>query len=101
MKSRAAPGDTPDLPLKRVRALIDTGASGECIDDELARALKLPVSEHGRISGVGGRHDATIYTARIYVPSLDRLLFQRFAGVKLAEGDPWHPWGARSCGGIG
>ena len=48
LKSRAAPGDTPDLPLKRVRALIDTGASGECIDDELARALKLPVSEHGR-----------------------------------------------------
>ena len=89
LKSRAAPGDTPDLPLKRVRALIDTGASGECIDDELARALKLPVSEHGRISGVGGRHDATIYTARIYVPSLDRLLFQRFAGVKLAKGDPW------------
>ena len=37
-----------------------------------------------------GRHDATICTARISVPSLARLLFQRFTGVKLAEGDPWH-----------
>lgn len=90
LKSRAAPTEPPDLPLKRVLALIDTGAGGECIDDELAQQLSLPVTEEGWISGVGGRHRAVIYTARIYVPSLDRLLFQRFTGVKLTEGDQAH-----------
>lgn len=28
--------------------------------------------------------------ARIYLPSLDRLLFQSFTGVKLREGGQWH-----------
>jgi predicted aspartyl protease len=90
LKSRAAAGEPPDLPLKRVRALIDTGATGECIDEDLAQSLDLPISEQGWMSGVGGRHRTVIYTARIYVPSLERLLFQRFTGVKLAEGDQWH-----------
>jgi hypothetical protein len=39
---------------------------------------------------VGERHRAFIYTARIYVPKLDRLLFQPFTGVKLHEGEQWH-----------
>ncbi len=90
LKSRSAPGDTPDLSEKRIKALIDTGAGGDCIDDELARQLSLPVTDEGEISGVGGRHHAFIYTARVYVPSLDRLLFQPFTGVKLLEGRQWH-----------
>ena len=90
LKSRSRPGEAPDLPEKRVKALIDTGAGGDCIDDALARRLKLPVHDEGEISGVGGRHRAFIYTARIYIPSLDRLLFQPFTGVKLYEGEQWH-----------
>lgn len=90
LKSRAKPGEAPDLPLKGVRALIDTGAGGDCIDDELARALGLPQTDEGEISGVGGRHHAFVYTARLWVPKLDKLLFQPFTGVKLREGDQWH-----------
>lgn len=90
VKSRAPAGEPPDLPLKNIKALIDTGAGGECIDDDLAQQLGLPITEEGWISGVGGRHRAVIYTARIYVPALERLLFQRFTGVKLQEGDQWH-----------
>ena len=89
-RSRAPPGEPPDLPLKKVRALIDTGAGGECIDDTLARTLGLPVADEGWMSGVGGRHWAAIYVARVYIPSLNRLLFQRFTGVKLEEGNQWH-----------
>jgi hypothetical protein len=51
----------------------------------LARELDLPVTDKGEFGGVGGRHEALIYTARLYVPALDRLLFQSFTGVKLAE----------------
>jgi hypothetical protein len=90
LRSRATPGEPPDLPMKRVRALVDTGAGGDCIDDELARRLNLPIIDEGEISGVGGRHHAFIYTARLFIPSLDRLLFQPFTGVKLRQGDQWH-----------
>jgi hypothetical protein len=90
LKSRAPAGQPPDLPSKRIRALIDTGAGADCIDDTLARSLGLPVSDEAEISGVGARHRALIYTARLYVPELDRLVFQSFAGVKLEEGEHWH-----------
>lgn len=86
LKSRSAPGDRPDLAGKRIKALVDTGAGGDCIDEALAQELGLPITEEGEISGVGGRHRAYIYTARLYVPALDRLLFQQFTGVKLTEG---------------
>lgn len=90
LKSRSLAGSTPDLPEKKVKALIDTGAGGDCIDDELAKRLNLPIHDEGEISGVGGRHRAFIYTARIYIPALDRLLFQPFTGVRLQEGEQWH-----------
>ena len=90
LRSRSQAGEPPDLPLKNVKALIDTGAGGDCIDDELAKSLGLPISDEGEISGIGGRHHAFIYTARIYVPKLDRLLFQPFTGVKLKQGAQWH-----------
>ncbi len=90
LKSRAAAGVTPDLDRKNVKALIDTGAGGDCIDDDLAKALGLPITDEGEMSGVGGRHHAFIYTARLFVPSLNRLLFQPFTGVKLQQGDQWH-----------
>src|SRR5690348_6430391 len=90
LRSRAPAGRPPDLPTKNVWALIDTGAGGDCIDDELAQTIGLPITEEGWMSGVGGRHRAYVYTARLYVPSLDQLLFQRFTGVKLGEGDQRH-----------
>ena len=90
LRSRGKPGGAPDLPAKKIKALIDTGAGGDCIDDELARRLNLPIHDEGEISGVGGRHHAYIYTARIYIPKLNRLLFQPFTGVRLQEGEQWH-----------
>lgn len=90
LRSRAPAGETPDLPGKRIKALIDTGAGGDCIDDGLAERLGLPITDEGEISGVGGRHHAFIYTARLYIPELNQLLFQPFTGVKLQQGDQWH-----------
>lgn len=90
LKSRAPAGQMPDLSKKGVKALIDTGAGGDCIDDDLAKSLSLPITDEGEISGVGGRHHAFVYTARLYIPSLKRMLFQPFTGVKLQQGDQWH-----------
>jgi hypothetical protein len=53
------------LQLKGIRALIDSGAGGDCIDDDLAKSLALPVTDEGEISGVGGKHWASVYLARL------------------------------------
>jgi hypothetical protein len=90
LKSKGTAEGRPDLPRKGVRALIDTGAGGDCIDEELAKALGLPVTDEGEISGVGGKYQAFIYTARLYVPTMGVLLFQPFTGVKLRAGEQWH-----------
>jgi hypothetical protein len=90
LKSRSLAGEPPDLPHKKIKALIDTGAGGDCIDDALAQRLGLPIRDEAEISGVGGRHHAFIYTARVYIPVLNKLLFQPFTGVKLEEGEQWH-----------
>src|SRR5438093_12968301 len=37
-----------------VEALIDTGASDSCIDEELAQQLQLPLIDHQQGSGIGG-----------------------------------------------
>lgn len=67
-------GEPPDLPAKRIHALIDTGDGGECIDYEPSQSLRLPTVEEGRmVSGIGGRHRASVYLARVYVPRLERL----------------------------
>ena len=90
LKSRSAAGAKPNLAAKGVRALLDTGAGANCIDDGLARSLGLPITDEGEVSGIGGKTPANIYLARIYIPDLSRLLFEPFAGVKLEEGEQWH-----------
>ena len=87
LRSRSAAGAKPDLAVKGVRALLDTGAGANCIDDGLARSLGLPITDEGEVSGIGGKTSANMYLARVYVPELDRLLFEPFAGARLEEGE--------------
>lgn len=80
----------PALPPDLYPALIDAGASGNSIDDELAVSLRLPVICYKReISGSAGRHTVNIYLAQIYIPELGRAIGGRFAGVRLAAGGQW------------
>jgi hypothetical protein len=80
----------PDLPLKRLRALIDTGAGDSCIDAGIAERAGLPVIDERICSGIGGATRVNMYLGRIYVPTLTQLLFQSFAGVELESGGQWH-----------
>lgn len=90
LRYRSAAGARPNLAAKGVLALLDTGAGANCIDDGLARSLGLPITDEGEVSGIGGKTSANIYLARVYVPDLERLLFEPFAGARLEEGEQWH-----------
>jgi hypothetical protein len=80
----------PDLPLKRLKALIDTGAGDSCIDVGVAARAALPVIDQRVASGIAGATRVNMYLGRLYIPSLTQLLFQSFAGVELESGGQWH-----------
>ena len=83
----ARPGLPPDLYL----ALVDPGASGNSIDDELATSLRLPVIFYDEeVFGSAGTHTVNIYLAQIYIPDLGRAIGGRFAGLHLAAGGQLH-----------
>lgn len=76
----------PDLPIKDAKALIDTGAGDNCIDNDLAMQLNLPVFDRRPLSGIHGMFQANIFLAQVYIPSLHHVINQAFAGVALAAG---------------
>lgn len=81
----------PILPPDLHPALLDTGASGNSIDVELAAHLRLPVADYDvEISGSVGRHLTNIYLAQLYIPGLNRIIRGRFTGVNLAAGGQYH-----------
>lgn len=71
-------------------ALIDTGASESCIDNELAKSLGLTQIDVIAISGVGGMQNHPVYLCSILIPSLNIAQYGRFAGVNLAVGGQTH-----------
>lgn len=85
--------DLSSMPIagfEQVDALIDTGASDNCIDDVLANKLKLSPHDRREISGSSGTHSATMYLAQIHIPSLGHTIFGSFAGLHLSAGGQPH-----------
>ena len=79
--------EKPRIPPDLYPALVDTGASGNSVDTQLAAQLRLPVYEYNvLISGSVGEHTTNIYLAQIYIPGLNRAISGRFTGVNLADG---------------
>ena len=84
------PRIVPNLAAKGIRALVDTGATGNCIDSALAMSLQLPVIDQRHCSGIAGVTRLNMHLAQIYIPSLEHTVFGQFAGVELASGGQWH-----------
>jgi predicted aspartyl protease len=78
-------------PLSRlVEALIDTGATDSCIDEELATELQLPLIDHWDGSGIGGTEKFNVYLGHIRIAALGLIQYGRFMGVKLSAGNQPH-----------
>lgn len=77
-------------PSQLVEALIDTGASDSCIDEDLANQLQLPLIDHQDGSGIGGRETFNVYLGHIRIVALGVFEYGRFMGVKLKAGNQPH-----------
>lgn len=84
------PSRRPALPSTPLIALVDTGASESCIDNDLAVRLELPVVDRCWVGGVQGRFQTNLYLAQIFVPPLDVTAYGRFAGVFLRQSGQPH-----------
>jgi hypothetical protein len=73
-----------------VEALIDTGASDSCIDEDLAQQLRLPLIDHQDGSGIGGQERFNVYLGHVRIAALGTIQYGRFMGVKLRAGNQPH-----------
>lgn len=66
-------------------AMIDTGASVNCIDEGFAASLGLPAIDRRRMGGTGGLHASTVYLCALHVKSLDLRFYEPLHGVRLVD----------------
>lgn len=80
----------PNLGIRGVHALVDTGATTSCIDSDLAINLGLPIVDQAQVAGVSGKKSVNMHLAQINIPSLQATLYGQFAAVDLAAGGQSH-----------
>ena len=86
-KTPGKPAGTPQV----VSALVDTGATDSHIDDEVAKALALPLVDVRTVSpAVGGKRDMNVYLAQIHIPSLGLTQFGRLTAAELEKSGQLH-----------
>ena len=71
-------------------ALVDTGATQSCIDNEVAQSLGLPVVDYVMIAGAAGARRHPLYAVRVAIPVLEISQFGAFADVDLGAGEQPH-----------
>ena len=75
-------------PIEEVtHALIDTGAEESCIDERLARRLRMPVVDTLRIFWAGGTREHNVYAANVVVHDLELAVQGRFVGIDFIPGE--------------
>lgn len=80
----------PVLAETKLWALVDTGATESCIDNDLATKLGLPIVDRRRVGGISGIQQVNVHLAHIHIPSLNFTLYGAFAGVDLIAGGQRH-----------
>jgi len=79
-----------DPKSKTVFALVDTGASETCIDEDLANELELPIVDVREIGSAHGSNPHNVYMAHVSIPQLDIIQYGKFTGVNLKDGGQQH-----------
>jgi hypothetical protein len=87
---QAIPHRSPHLPLPPLPALIDTGASDNFIDRDLAMRLNLPIVDQRLLSGAHGAELVNVHLAQVCISALDYTIHGRFGAVDLSAGGQSH-----------
>ena len=82
--------DGPHVPQSEHLALIDTGASRECIDIALAQKLGLPQRGTVEVAGAAGLRTHPTYLAQFDVPVLQKTIHGIVYGLDLQGGGLRH-----------
>lgn len=80
----------PTLPQTHKDALIDSGASHNSIDYDLAKQLNLPIIDKKPVSGIHGSGEVEICSAQIFLPHFEFTVYGAFALVQLRAGGQNH-----------
>ena len=80
-------GSTFNSGITQVKALIDTGATFSCIDDDLAQSLDLPLVDRRMFCLLNGKRELNAYLAHIVVPALSLFQHGIFYGLSFDEID--------------
>jgi len=70
---------------RNLKALIDTGASVNCIDNRAAKKLNLPVIDYKIFQSASGRAPTPIYLGKIEIPDLNTIILGQFYGAELGN----------------
>lgn len=65
------------------RALIDTGASMNCIDTHMAERAGLMIVDEQIVAPTSSRQKTPVYYGKIHIPVLDDIVRGQFFGVRL------------------
>ena len=71
-------------------ALIDTGASVNCIDNLIAKQLKLKVIDSRLMRSANNSGLTPIYLGQVFIPKLKETIFGEFYGADLSQSGQHH-----------
>ena len=71
---------------KTTHALIDTGSEESCIDERLARELRMPVVDTMTIFWAGRSREHNVYAANLIVQHQNPAVQGRFVGIDFTHG---------------
>jgi predicted aspartyl protease len=69
--------------LQSALALVDTGATHSCVEEQLAQNLNLPIINQQQVTGVAGPQTHNIYLAQLSISSLGLSYRGQLIGVQL------------------
>ena len=75
----------PGIGHEEYFALVDTGASNNCIDATLAQALNLPVVGQEELAAASGLALADVYLAQLYIPEMEFTVYGTFLSAQLLK----------------
>src|SRR6202012_4856847 len=76
-------GDLPAPNAHGLDAMIDTGASDNYLDRDMADRLALPLIDQGEAATPLGTELVNVHLVQIHVIALDKVIFGKFAAVNL------------------